>query len=171
MKFGAVILFLLILCHSGGVDAQEKPGLFSKVEKALREKEPAWKVEELIPGDTSDPLNRRIILRSGRGRASVDIFIWRREEDARDVFTATSFAIDNSATFVSESLGRKTEDKTIKSSLPRLGDENHMWTYTNYPRQVIVQFRKGNVIVRVDSPLEGAAKRFARHVFEQIAAG
>ncbi len=171
MRSRAVTLFLLILCLPGGIGAQGKPELFSKVDRVFREKEPEWKVEELIPGDTSDPVIQRIIFRSRRGRASVDISIWRWEKDARDVFTAESFAIDNGTAFVSESLGRKIEDNMIKNDLPELGDENHMWTYKSYPRWVTIQFRKGNVIVRIDSPSEGATKRFARHVFEQMAAG
>jgi hypothetical protein len=162
---------LLLLCHAGSIDAQERPELFSKVERVFREKEPAWKVDELIPGDTSDPVKQRLNFSSGRGRASVNISIWMREKDARDVFAAESFASDNSAAFVSEALGRKIEDDAIKSSLPELGDENHMRSYRSYPRRVIIQFRKGNVIVRVDSSTERVAKRFARHVFEQIAAG
>lgn len=170
-KLSAILLFLSILCLPGGVGAQQQPELFSNVDRVFREKEPAWKVEELLPSDTSDPVQHRIIFSSRGGRASLDIDIWRREADARDVFTATSLAIDNSAAFVSESLGKRVEDKKIKSSLPKLGDENHMWVYKEYPRRVTIQFRSGSVIVRVDAPTEAVAKRFARHVFEQLAAG
>lgn len=160
-----------MLCLPGGAGAQAKPELFSKVDRVLREKEPAWKVEEFIPGDTSDPVRQRVIYRSRGGRASVDIEIWRREEDAREVFTAETFAIDNTAAFISKTLGREIDNKVIKSSLRGLGDENHMWVYESYPRRVTVQFRKGNVIIRVDSTSEAVAKRFARHVFGQLPAG
>ncbi len=169
MACRALALLLLILCLPVSGGAQGKPELFSKVDRVLREKEPAWKVEEFIPGDTSDPVWQRVIYGSRGVRSSVDIEIWRREKDARDVFTAESFAIDNDA-FVSEALGRKIDDKPSKSSLPGLGDENYMWAYKGYPRRVIIQFRKGNVIVRIDSHSEVVAKRFARRVFEQIAA-
>ena len=171
MRLRIIILVLFSFCFAGGIYAQERPELFSKVEKALREKEPAWKIEEVILGDTSDPVGQRIFFKSRRGRTSIDIDIWSREKDARDVFTAESYAIDNAAAFVSESLGRKIDDRTIKSSVPKLGDENHVWSYRGYPRQVIIKFRKGNITVRVDATSEAVAKRFAQHVFEQMAAG
>lgn len=171
MRLRAILFFLSILCLPSDIGAQQQPELFSNVDRVFREKEPAWKVEECLPADTSDPVKHRIIFSSRRGRASINISIWRREEDAREVFTATSLAIDNSAAFVSESLGRKVDDKKIKSSLPRLGDENHMWAYKDYPRRVIIQFRRGSVIVRVDAPTEVVAKRFAQRIFEQLAAG
>ena len=169
-RLRAVLFFLSIFCLPSGIGAQQKPELFSDVDRVFREKEPAWKVEELLPADTSDPVKHRIIFSSRRGRASVDVGIWRREADARDVFTATSFAIDNDAVFISESLGRRVADKKLKSSVPKLGDENHMWAFKDYPRRVIIQFRRGSVVVRVDAPSEAVAKRFAQHVFEQLAA-
>jgi hypothetical protein len=169
-RLRAVLFFLAIFFLPSGIGAQQQPELFSNVDRVFREKEPAWKVEELLPSDTSDPVKHRIIFSSRRGRASVDVGIWRRAEDARDVFTATSFAIDNSAAFVSKSLGKGIDDKKIKSSLPKLGDENHIWTFKDYPRRVIIQFRRGTVLVRVEAPSEGVAKRFAQHVFEQLAA-
>jgi hypothetical protein len=170
MRLRAILFFLPIFFLPSGVGAQQRPELFSNVDRVFREKEPAWKVEERLPTDTSDPVQHRLIFSSRRGRASVDVDIWRREADARDVFTATSLAIDNSAAFVSESLGRRVDDKKIKSSLPELGDENYMWEYKDHPRRVTIQFRRGSVVVRVDAPTEAVAKRFARHVFEQLAA-
>lgn len=170
MRLRVVLFFLSIFCLPGGLGAQQKPELFSNVDRVFREREPAWKVEERLPSDTSDPVKHRLIFSSRRGRASVDVAVWGREADARDVFTATSFAIDNSAAFVSESLGRKIDDKKIKSSLSKLGDENYMWAYKDYPRRVIIQFRRGSVVVRVDAPTEAVAKRFAQHVFELLAA-
>jgi hypothetical protein len=151
---------LLIICLSHSVPAQEKPELFSNVERVFREKETAWKVERIYPAATPDPSRQSIVFRSGKNQASVDIAIWNREKDARDVFAAESRAFDNT-------MGRRMS----KRSLPQLGDENHIWTHRGSTVWPTIKFRKGNINVTIFAPSVAIAKRFAQHVLGQIAAG
>jgi hypothetical protein len=159
MKLKTVLLFLQIICFSDNIPAQEKPELFSKIERVFQVKEPSWKVERIYPSHTSDPITQDIVFRSRKGQASVDVSIWKREKDARDVFTAESLAFDNLA-------GKGT----VKGSLlPQLGDENHVWTTRGSTAWPTIKFRKGNIIVTVFAPSLMIAKRFARHVFALMA--
>lgn len=160
MKLKAFAFLLLIVCLPPRIVAQEKPELFFNIERAFREKEPAWKVERISPSNTSDPLTQSIVYRSGKNQASVDVSIWKREKDARDVFTAHSIAFDNT-------MGKRM----IKSRLPKLGDESHIWTHRGSTAWPTIKFRKGNIIVNVFAPSVAVAKRFAQHVVEQMAAG
>jgi hypothetical protein len=159
MKLRAIILLLLIFCLSSSIYAQEKPELFSKIEQVFQKKAPAWKVERIYPSNTSDPITQSIVFRSRLGQASVDIRIWRREKDAQDVFKAESIAFDNIR-------GKRV----VKRSLPKLGDENHIWTNPDSAAWPTIKFRKGNINVTIFAPTVAIAKRFAQYVFEQMAA-
>jgi hypothetical protein len=159
MKPRTIILFLLTLCFSTIIYAQEKQELFSKIEQIFQKKEPTWKVERIYPGNTSDPITESIVFRSRIGQAAVDISIWRREEDAHDVFTGQSLAFDNIR-------GKRV----LKSSLPKLGDENHIWTNPGSRAWPTIKFRKGNILVTVFAPSVAIAKRFAHHVYNQLPA-
>ena len=158
MKIKAIALSLLILCVPHGLLAQEQPELFSRIERVFREKEPAWKVEQILPHDLISSRRREIVFRSARGQALVDVEIWEREKDARDVFTAHSIAFDDSP------MG----NRKVKRSLPKLGDENHIWTFPGSTAWPTIKFRKGNIIVTVFAPTVAITKRFAQHVFTQI---
>lgn len=159
MKLRTILLVPLISCFPSSIYAQEKPKLFSKIEQVFQKKEPAWKVERIYPSNTSDPITQSIVFRSRVGQASVDISIWRREKDAQDVFTADSLAFDNIR-------GKKV----VKRSLPKLGDENHIWMNPGSTAWPTIKFRKGNMNVTVFAPSVAIAKRFAQYVFEQVAA-
>ena len=158
MKLKAIIFILLIICGSNSLAAQEGSELFSKIERVFRVKEPAWKVERVYPATASDPIRRSIVFRSGKSQASVDVSVWSREKDARDVFTAESLAFDNAS-------GKRM----VKGKLPALGDENFIWTNRGSAAWPTIRFRKGNINVMVFAPSVAVAKRFARHVFEQMA--
>ena len=159
MKLRVIIFFLLIICFSNSLHAQEKPELFSKIERVFQEKEPSWKVERTHPNTTSDPIRQSLVFRSGKTQASVDVTIWKREKDARDVFTAESLAFDNTA-------GKRM----VKGKLPKLGDENYIWTNRGSVAWPMLKFRKGNINVTIFAPSVAVARRFARHVSEQMAA-
>lgn len=159
MKLKTFAFSLLILCLSSSVLAQEKPELFSKIERVFQEREPAWKVERTHPRNAPDPLIQSLVFRSGKNQAAVDIRIWNREKDARDVFTAESIAFDNT-------MGKRM----LKRRLPKLGDENHIWTHRGSTVWPTIKFRKGNINVSVFAPSVAIAKRFAQHIFEQMAA-
>ena len=159
MKRVMLCLLLILVASSAGTTAQEKPGLFLRIERVFREKEPVWKVERIYPSNTSDPITQSIVFRSGKGQASVDISIWRREQDAQDVFNGESIAFDNTA-------GKKK----VKGTVRKLGDENHIWTNRGSSAWPIVKFRKGSIVVSVFAPTVAMAKKFAQYVLEEIAA-
>lgn len=152
-------LFLFLLPFSSGTIAQEKPDLFSRIERVFQEKEPAWKVERILSGQQSDPIKQSIALRSRKGQASVDISIWNRTQDARDVFGGQSLAFDNTA-------GRKK----VKRSLPLVGDENYVWTNRGSSAWPMMMFRKGNIVVSIFAPTVAIAKKFAQYVLKEMAA-
>ena len=159
MRARQVVSLMLILCFSNTIIAQEKPELITKIERIFREKEPAWKVERVYVKNASDPFHQSIVFRSGRNQAAVDVSIWRREKDAQDVFTGESTAFGNT-----------TGKRTVKSKLANLGDESYIWTNRDSTAWPTIKFRKGNINVTVFAPSVVVAKRFAKHVFEQMAA-
>jgi hypothetical protein len=159
VRLNALVFPLLILCFSNGLLAQEKPELFSKIERVFKEKEPAWKVERINAGESSDPARQSIVFRSEEGQASVDVTVWEREKDAREVFAAEALAYDNRA-------GKRM----VKDTLPKLGDENHIWTHHGSTAWPMLTLRKGKVNVTVFAPSVAVAKRFAQHVLEQMPA-
>lgn len=159
MKRRTFLLLLSLTCLPQFLPAQEPPELFHGIERAFREQEPAWKVEQSRPAETSDPRGGSITLRSGKGQASVDVRVWRREQDAREVFEAESRAFGNTA-------GRRM----LKGAVPGLGDESHVWTHRGSEAWPMLRFRKGNVNVQVFAPTAATAKRFARRVLAQVEA-
>jgi hypothetical protein len=154
---GGLVLFLLLF--SSGTTAQEKPELFSRIERAFHEKEPAWKVERILSGQQSDPIKQSIVFRSRKRQASVELNIWKRTQDAQDVFGGQSLAFDN---FIGK--------KKVKRSLPMVGDENYVWTNPGSSAWPMMMFRKGNIIVSIFAPTLTIARRFAQYVLNEIAA-
>jgi hypothetical protein len=151
-----LVLSLVIFSFPGSVPAQNRPELFSKVDEVFAQKEPAWKVERTYPSYTIDPITEGITFRSGRNQAAIDIVIWRREKDARDVFVGESLALDN------------TLHGMVRSTLPELGDENHIWTHRGSTGWPTIKFRKGSIDVTVFAPSVTIAKRFALHILSQM---
>jgi len=139
--------------------AAEPAKLFAGVERAFREKEPAWKFESVRTDTESDTQKQSIVLRSEEGQAAVELWVWKKEQDARDVFAAEAKAFDGGP-------GRARE----KGSLPKLGDENHVWTMRGSDAWPMIKFRRGVVNVRVFAPSTAVAERFARRVLEQLSA-
>jgi hypothetical protein len=136
---------------------QEVDNLFSKVDHVFQQKEPAWKIERVYPTSTSDPVTHGVVYRSKMGQAAIDVSVWRREQDARDVFSGLVIAFDNTA-----------GNQKLKRSLPNVGDENYMWTNPRNTAWPTIKFRKGRILVTVFAPNVTIAKRFADHVLKQI---
>jgi hypothetical protein len=154
------ILFLILAVTGQHVWPNGKPELFSKVERVFREVEPAWKLERVTPGHTADPLSQDFVYRSKSGQAAIGISIWRRDEDARDVFAGQSIAFDDIA-----------NGKPVKRRIAGLGDENYIWTTRKDSAWPTIRFRKGRIVAMVFAPDVATAKRFAGHVLKQITAG
>ncbi|HEX3143723.1 MAG TPA: hypothetical protein VHQ64_07110 [Pyrinomonadaceae bacterium] len=148
----ATLLFFAL----GGraVFAQRKLELFSKVEAAFKQREPAWKVEKI---NQQLPYHESITFRNGNRQASVDLANWGSPEHAHETFGGLVIAFDN----VQGKHG-------VKTTLTNLGDENHMWTNLGNYTWPTIYMRKGSVVVMVFAPSVPIAKRFAQHVLEQI---
>jgi hypothetical protein len=157
MRTNPLSILLVIIGLSTVVFSQEKPELFSKIERVFHDDQPDWKIESIIFGDTSDPMTESIVFRSQSGQAAIEIAIWKREKDARDVFAAESLVFDNT-------MGK---GKT-KISLPKIGDENHMWTGAGESSWPTIKFRKAAIDVDVFAPSEAVAKRFVKYILEQL---
>jgi hypothetical protein len=155
-----MILILNILLLIGGALTQyapSKPELFVKIERMFQEREPAWKLEKITPGQTTDPLLETIVYRSKQGQAAISISIWRREQDARESFAGIAIANDNIR-------GKNA----VKRTLPKLGDENYMWTLRRSSKWPTIRLRKGRTEVQVFAPNVVIAERFARNVVAQV---
>jgi hypothetical protein len=159
MRQKVAAIFLLFACCTGSSLAQGGPGLFAKIDKVFKEKEPAWEVERVNKGDAADPVRRSVTFRSEAGRANVDVSIWAKEKDAREVFAADALAIGNTR-------GKRM----VKAAVPKLGDESNLWTNPGSTAWPLLTFRKGRVNVTVFAPSVDVAKRFAQHVLEQLPA-
>jgi hypothetical protein len=159
MRQKVAAIFLLFACCTGSSLAQEGPELFSKIDKVFKEKEPAWEVERVNEGDATDPIRRSVTFRSEAGQANVDVSIWAKEKDAREVFAADALAF-----------GNMRGKRMVKAAVPKLGDESYIWTHPGSTAWPMLTFRKGRVNVTVFAPSVAVAKRFARHVLEQMPA-
>jgi hypothetical protein len=160
MKRRIAALLLLITCCLNYTPAQEKPNLFSRIKSVFEEKEPAWKFEDVIFSDSSGPIHQSIKLNDGENQAVVAVWDWKEEKVAHDAFAADSLSLDNG-------MGKRM----TKSSVPKLGDENHIWTHQDTTAWPMLKFRKGSINVTVYSPSVEISKRFAQYILEQIAAG
>ena len=91
-----VLNILLLISSAFGPYTPSKPELFVKVERMFQEREPAWKLERITPGPSSDPIIESIVYRSRKGQAAISVSIWRREQDAIESFAGLAIALDNS---------------------------------------------------------------------------
>ena len=138
-------------------DVQNTDNLFSRVDEVFEQQEPAWKIERQYPSNTSDPVSHNVVYRSKMGQASIEISVWKKEQDARDVFVGQVIAFDNTA-------GKNK----LKRSLPNVGDENFIWTNPSSTGWPTIMIRKARILVHVFAPNVSIAKRFAGHVLKQI---
>ena len=157
MKVRSIFPLFLIIFLAGYAAAQEKPELFSKIEQTFKEKEPAWKIESVLQGQTFDPLHESITFRAGKQQAAIEISIWKRLKDAQEVFAGGVMAFDNIR-------GKQV----IKRHIPNLGDENWMWTNPGSDAWPMIYIRSGSVYVTVYAPSVPIAKRFAQRVIERV---
>jgi len=155
MKLITTLLFLVMSLTAAA--AQNADNLFSRIDQVFQLKEPDWKVERVYPTSTLDPVTHDVVYRSKMGQATIDVSVWRREQDAREVFRGQVIAFDNTA-------GKKR----LKRSLPNVGDENYLWTNPRSTAWPTIKLRKGRILVSVFAPTVPIAKRFADHVLKQI---
>ncbi|HEX3085674.1 MAG TPA: hypothetical protein VHP99_14175 [Pyrinomonadaceae bacterium] len=150
----AAIVALAACCYS--VLGQQKLQLFSKIEAGFGKQEPEWKIAKIFEGEPGIP-SEDISLRRGKQQALVSVKVWHTSQEAHEIFAGQVIAFDNVR-------GKRGE----RSKLPDLGDENYIWTNRATGVWPTLYFRKGNVFVWVFAPTVIVAKRFARHVLDQI---
>ena len=148
----AVRAATLLLFALGGqaVFAQQKLELFSKVEAVFKQREPAWKVENI---NQQVPYQESITFRNGNRQASVEVAKWDSPQHAHETFGGVVIAFDNIQ-------GKHA----VKTTLANFGDENYMWTNLGNHTWPTIYMRKGSVVVMVFAPSIPVAKRFAQHV-------
>jgi hypothetical protein len=151
---GAATLLFIALCGQPSFAQRQKLELFSKVESAFKQREPAWKIEDIL---NQTPQHESITFRQGKRQAAIELDSWNTPQDAHGVFGGVVIAFDN------------TRGKhAVKTTLPKLGDENYMWTNRGSDAWPTIYLRKDRVVVTVFAPSVPIARRFAQHVLEQI---
>ena len=154
MVVSAATVIFTGCCYA--VCAQQKLPLFSRIEAEFGKQEPGWKIEKIFDGQTDIP-GEDISFRRGKQQASVSVKVWHTSQEAREIFAGQVIAFDNDR-----------GPRGMRSKLPDLGDENYVWTNRTIGTWPMLYFRKGKVFVSVFAPTVIVAKRFARHVIDQI---
>lgn len=149
------LLTLVLLCLSPCVaaTAQEKPELVTRLERVFAQKEPRWKLDRKHV-QTSPPV---LHLKSAQGDALIHVFIADSEGSAKDLFVGNTVAFGNT-------MGARGR----RSKLPEFADENLMFTGFVVGGVTSIHFRRGTIYIQITAPSQTTAKRFARHVMEQI---
>jgi hypothetical protein len=147
-----LVLFFLVVFSPAVSNAQEKPALVVRVERALKRNQRIWKVERTDVSEVSSPPIYFIYLRSGGITWDIDLIIASTEEQARGNLEGFSL-----------SLGQMKGVR--KRSLPKLGDENYLWTGRII--QPTIMFRRGTLYVHIAAPTATIAERAARLILAQ----
>jgi hypothetical protein len=135
--------------------AQEMPALVTQLEKVFEENEPKWKIERPYV-QLSPPVMH---FKSTQGDALVYVWIMDSAKAAGEAFEGNTIAF-----------GNRMGARGRKSKLAKFGDENYMYTGFIVGDTTSVHFRQGNIYIEVIAPTQVTAKRFARHVMDQIVA-
>jgi len=121
--------------------------LMARVERSIKEKEPEWKPSRLLSN------GNRIVKRwkFGNEEVLVSIHEYRTGDEAANEMSRAVKAVSVPGV-----------------PLEKMGDEAYVWAaYTESGRSAI-RFRKSNVFVSVGAPSLGLAKKFARHIADEI---
>ncbi|HEV3471548.1 MAG TPA: hypothetical protein VG148_19630 [Pyrinomonadaceae bacterium] len=146
-------LLSLLSWPAPGAPAQEATALVARIEKALADKEPRWRIVPRSPQAVSHTIH----LKSGNSHALITVFVFDSAKSAGEAFEGNTIAFGNTA-------GRRGR----KTSLPKFADENLMWTGFSAGATTSIHFRQGEVYVNLTAPSQATAKRFARHALEQV---
>lgn len=150
------LVLMIMLCVSTTVVAQDNTALFSRIENAIRQKAPNWKLEKMQISKNGKYVYYR--WKSGRSSVTVLMLAHTSSEEVAKNFNAI---VDDL-----EIHGLKM--RMLRSSLQKLGDENYLWEGYYDKKVTGVYFRKGKVIVNVSASSIEMAKQFALHVADEI---
>jgi hypothetical protein len=144
--------------------AQEEPRLAVQVKRDLKDKEPSWRCNEtlqtghvpLVPSEKSIlPLvcHREV---KGVGFELVEIFIYQVDD-----------SVEAEKWLNPVRTGQVAEGWRVE--LYDLGDEGYLSTFTSGER-FDIEFRKGNIVAKIDGPELDTIKRMAKYVEAEIEA-
>jgi len=153
-----------LVCASVVVKAQSESPLVSRVEQAIRSKEPGWKFTRgiqsgrvpVVPSErtlATGSLERKL---RGGGRESVSLNIYEVESSSEAARWLHPIGEGKVAA------GWRVEKFEI-------ADEAYLSTFQNGRRHSLY-FRRGNIIIEVSGAALNVVKRFARYVALELAA-
>ena len=148
-------LSVLFLCSIMAF-AQDKDSICTRVETSVRNKAPSWKLS-----------------RKSKTCHALSYFQWTSNKSAIYAIVypvaSTKAAADTFQMVASddELLGEKI--KILGTGLRELGDDNRLWTTPTFGSRG-VDFRKGNVVVRVSGSTMELALQFASYIAEGLPA-
>jgi hypothetical protein len=154
-RFARNVVLLAPILIPIGTRAQEMPPLVIRLETTFAKEEPKWRLERPYV-----QLNPPVMhFKSAQGDALIYVFIMDSAKSAGEAFEGGTIAFGNT-------MGARGR----KSSLPRFGDENCIFTGFVAGGTTSIHFRQGNIYIEVTAPTQVTAKRFAQHVMDQILA-
>jgi hypothetical protein len=148
-KLIPLVSMSLLLWLAPAVAAQETPKLLARIEKAVAEQEPRWKVAQWAPNS--------IRLKSGGADAVVWVHVGESAKSAGEAFEGNTI-----------SFGSRTGRRGKKETLPDFADENVMWRGLAPGGTTSIHFRQGNVYVNLIAPTRATAERLARLALGQV---
>lgn len=147
---------ILALYLSTSIFAQGASPLFVQIEKAIKEKEPAWKLVHRLVSKNGKYVSYE--WKSGKSSVGVLLFVHDTPEQASNTYH----------NFDLEAFGLKR--KVLEGTELDLGDENYAWEDSNDRRTTGIDFKKGKVFVHLTAATIEAAKQFAFLIAEDLPA-
>jgi hypothetical protein len=149
---------MLILYISTLTFAQDNSAFFIKIEEAVKEKEPEWKLVHKLVSTSKKYVSSQ--WKSGKSSVSALTSVHASAEETIRIYRGLPFDF--------EVVGLNMT--VLEARVPNLGDEHYVWKDSDNEQIYGVNFRKGNVVVHVSAPSIEIAKRFALHIAAEIPA-
>lgn len=149
---------MLTLFISVPVFARDNSSFFAQIERAIKEKEPEWKLVHKLISKNNKYVSYE--WRSGKSSVGVLISVHASSEEAIKTYEGLPYDF--------EVLGLKM--RMLKDKVPNLGDESYVWEDYNDKSTTGVNLRKGKVVVHTSAPSIEIAKRFALDIADEIPA-
>ena len=155
LRITILLPFCFFLCSIAAF-AQDNSSVCTQLETSVRNNAPAWK---LTRKSKSCHWFSYFQWTSGKSRIYAIVYPVASGKAAADTFQL--LASDD------EVLGEKTN--SLGTGLRELGDDNRLWTTLSFGARG-VDFRKGNVVVRVSGPTMELALQFACYIAQGLPA-
>jgi hypothetical protein len=155
MRITLLIPLCLFACSSTAF-AQGNDSICTTLETSVRTNAPSWKLVR-----KSKLCHWFSYFQWTSGKSTIYAIVYPVESRKAAVDTFQLLASDD------EVLGEKTN--SLGTGLRELGDDNRLWT-TLSAKARGVDFRKGNVVVRISGPTMELALRFAGYIAQSLPA-